>query len=159
MSLIRNMAKSDYSMIMDLLVPQDLGTDPYDAEGVDVIVADDCGQVVGVAEYNLNFDFGRPDGRAEHPGEQGWIFTIAVTAARRRSGLGQALLTEVARRAHAAGRTYLALVPQDGDDASGRRAFFRACGLALIEPDTPGAAWGASIAEILAAEKPLHGNG
>lgn len=76
---------------------------------------------------------------------------MAVTEARRRHGVGRALVTEIARRAQDAGRTFLALVPQDGDDAAHRETFFQACGLALIEPDGPGAAWGCPVAQILAA--------
>ncbi|MET7694031.1 GNAT family N-acetyltransferase [Streptomyces sp. NPDC005483] len=89
------------------------------------------------------------EGRAGHPGEQAWIYNIAVAAAERRSGLGRALLTEVARQAQEAGRTFLALAPQDGDDVPSRRTFFQACGLRMIESETPGAAWGCPVTDVL----------
>ncbi|SEQ97911.1 hypothetical protein SAMN05216481_12331 [Streptomyces radiopugnans] len=72
---------------------------------------------------------------------------MAVAHTDRRSGVGRALLTEIARRTQEAGHTFLALVPQDGADAADRQAFFRACGLKLdgaveLEPARPEAvAW------------------
>lgn len=59
--------ESDYFMIMDLLAAEGLGPDGsfYDTEGMDVIVAERLGRVVGVAEYSLDCDFGDPrDGLA-----------------------------------------------------------------------------------------------
>nr|WP_155069216.1 GNAT family N-acetyltransferase [Streptomyces taklimakanensis] len=77
--------------------------------------------------------------------------TLAVADADRRSGVGRTLLTEVARRAREAGHAFLVPVPQDGGDAAGRLAFFRACGLKPYGPDQPGAAWGCPVSGILAA--------
>ncbi|MFI7019944.1 GNAT family N-acetyltransferase [Streptomyces sp. NPDC050164] len=152
MPLIRSASRSDHPMVLQLLEAEDLGPNgSYSADGVDVIVADRHGQVVGVAEYSLNCDFGRPQGRPDHPGEQAWIYSITVAHEQRRNGLGRALLAEVARRAQAAGRTVLAMTPQEGSDVPSRLAFFRACGLALIESNTPGAAWGCTVSGILAA--------
>lgn len=154
MPLIRSVSRSDHPMIVRLLESEDLGPGgSYNADGMDVIVADRHGHVVGVVEYSLDCDFGRAQGRADHPGEQAWVYSIAIAAAHRHSGLGRALLAEVARRAQVTGRTFLALAPQEGDDAPGRLAFFQACGLTLIEPDTPGAAWGCPVSRILATER------
>ncbi|MER7195974.1 hypothetical protein [Streptomyces flaveolus] len=89
--------------------------------------------------------------RPAHPGEQAWILTMAVTEALRRHGVGHPLLTEIACRAQDAGRAFLALALQDGDDAADRVTFFQACGLTPIEPDGPGAAWGCPVVQILAA--------
>ncbi|REK84468.1 hypothetical protein DY245_43245 [Streptomyces inhibens] len=93
-----------------------------------------------------------PVQRHGHPGEQAWILTMAGADAHRRHRVGHALVTEIARRAQDAGRAFLALVPQGGDDEADRRTFFRACGLVPIEPDGPGAAWGCPVAQTLAAE-------
>ncbi|WP_407563117.1 GNAT family N-acetyltransferase [Streptomyces sp. 184] len=107
------------------------------------------GAVVGAAEFQLDCDFGRDGGRPTHPGPQAWILTMAVAEPHRGQGVGRALVTEVARRARDAGRTFLALVPQDGDDVAGRETFFHAVGFAPIEPDRPGAAWGSPVTQIL----------
>jgi GNAT superfamily N-acetyltransferase len=151
MALIRRMTGPDRPTIVGLLALEDLGPagGSYSADGLDVLVADHHGQDVGVVEYDLHCDFGRDEGRAGHPGEQAWIYNIAVAAAERRSGLGRALLTEVARQAQEAGRTFLALAPQDGDDVPSRRTFFQACGLRMIESETPGAAWGCPVTDVL----------
>ncbi|MFE4255350.1 GNAT family N-acetyltransferase [Streptomyces sp. NPDC056910] len=156
MALIRRMSGADRSMTADLLASEGLGSDGdfFGADGIDVLVADNNGRVVGVVEYDLYCDFGREQGRAGHLGEQAWIYNIAVAASARRGGLGRALLTEVAQRAQEAGRTFLALVPQDGADVPGRRAFFQACGLTLIEPETPGAAWGCPVTDVLCRNIP-----
>ncbi|MGW3932801.1 N-acetyltransferase family protein [Streptomyces microflavus] len=91
----------------------------YDPGGLDVVVAELHGSVVGVAEFKLHCDFGHDKGRGAHPGEQTFVLTMAVAHTDRRSGVGRALLTEIARRAQEAGHTFLALVPQDGADAAG----------------------------------------
>lgn len=85
------------------------------------------------------------------PGGQAWVFAIAVDPGLRRRGIGRALLAEVARRADLVGRTFLALVPQDGspEQTAERPVFFRRCGLALIEPDGPGAAWGCPVTTLV----------
>ncbi|MFJ9203109.1 GNAT family N-acetyltransferase [Streptomyces flaveolus] len=73
---------------------------------------------------------------------------MAVADTHRRHEVGRTLLTEIARRAQQAGRTFLALAPQDGEDTAGRGTFFRACGLAPIEPGASGAAWGCPVGQI-----------
>ncbi|MGW1506375.1 GNAT family N-acetyltransferase [Streptomyces mirabilis] len=110
------------------------------------------GSVVGVAEFQLHCDFGHDEGREAHPGEQTFVLTMAVADADRRSGVGRALLTEIARRAQEAGHIFLPLVPQDGDDAASRQAFYQACGLTLYGSDRPGAAWGCPVSKILNAD-------
>lgn len=152
MLLIRAITRADYLVVKKLLDSNDLGVGgAYNPEGQEVIVADLGGSVVGVAEFQLDCDFGRDEGRLAHPGEQAWILTTAVAGARRRQGVGRALVTEIARRVQDAGHTFLALVPQDGDGAADRETFFQACGLTPIEPDGPGAAWGCPVTQILAA--------
>ncbi|WP_424866222.1 GNAT family N-acetyltransferase [Streptomyces sp. SAI-229] len=103
------------------------------------------------AEFQLDCDFGRGEGRPDHPGEQAWILSMAVADTHRRHGVGRTLITEIARRAQQAGGTFLALAPQDGEDTAGRGTCFRACGLAPIEPGASGAAWGCPVGQILAA--------
>ncbi|MFI6063438.1 GNAT family N-acetyltransferase [Streptomyces sp. NPDC051286] len=152
MPLIRDITPADCSVVEELLDSNDLGVCGfYNSEGLDVVVAELHESVIGIAEFRLDYDFGRDEGRPAHPGEQAWILTMAVADAHRRHGVGRALVTEIARRAQDAGRTFLALVPQDGDDAADRETFFQACGLAPIEPDGPGAAWGCPVSEILTA--------
>ncbi|KUN58152.1 hypothetical protein AQJ46_43890 [Streptomyces canus] len=151
MALIRRMSGADRSMTADLLASEGLGPDGdfFSADGIDVLVAHNNGRIMGVVEYDLTCDFGREQGRAGHLGEQAWIYSVMVAASERRGGLGRALPTEVAQRAQEAGRTFLALAPQDGTDVLGRRAFFQACGLTLIEPETPGAAWVCPITDVM----------
>jgi Acetyltransferase (GNAT) family. len=152
MPLIRDIAEADCVGVEELLYSNDLGDGrSYYPGDLDVIVAELCGSVVGVAEFRLDYDFGHDEGRETHAGEQAFVLTLAVADADRRSGVGRALLIEVARRAHEAGHTFLALVPQDGDDSASRLAFFRACGLKPYGPDQPGAAWGCPVSKILAA--------
>ncbi|MFJ6598101.1 GNAT family N-acetyltransferase [Streptomyces violaceusniger] len=151
MPLIRDIADADHSVVEELLESTGLTIcGSYDPEGIDVVVAEVRGTVVGVVEFHLHCDFGHAEGRETHGGEQAFVLTLAVTDADRRSGVGRALLTEVARQAQEAGHTFLALVPQDGDDSAGRLAFFRACGLKPYGPERPGAAWGCPVSEILA---------
>ncbi|MFJ9655732.1 GNAT family N-acetyltransferase [Streptomyces microflavus] len=152
MPLIRDITEVDHSVVEELLDSTGLTIcGPYDPEGIEVVVAEVCGTVVGVAEFHLHCDFGHAEGRETHVGEQAFVLTVAVANACRRSGVGRALLTGVARRAHEAGHTFLALVPQDGDDAASRLAFFRACGLKPYGSDQPGAAWGCPVSEIFGA--------
>ncbi|MFH8894694.1 GNAT family N-acetyltransferase [Streptomyces sp. NPDC017949] len=151
MLLIRDLAQADYPVVEDLLDAADLAVPAaYDPEGLEVIVAQVDGILSGVAEFRLDYDFGRDGARPGHTGPQAWVLTMAVAADQRRRGLGRALVTEIARRAQNAGRTYLALIPQDGDDEPDRQTFFAACGLTPIEPEQPGRAWGRPVAEILA---------
>ncbi|MFI8516031.1 GNAT family N-acetyltransferase [Streptomyces sp. NPDC085460] len=151
MPLIRDIAPADYPVVEDLLYVTDLEVvGSYDPGGLDVVVAELQGRLVGVAEFELHLDFGHAEGREAHPGEQTFIYTVAVAPTDRRGGVGRALLAEVARRAQEAGDTFLALVPQDGDEEAGRQAFFQACGLTLYGPAGPGAAWGCPVSEVLA---------
>ncbi|MEV7817097.1 GNAT family N-acetyltransferase [Streptomyces flaveolus] len=153
MPLIRDITPSDYSTVEELLYANHLGDGRlYAPEGIDVIVAELHGSVIGAAEFKLNCDFGHDEGREAHPGEQTFVLTMAVAGTARRSGVGKALLVEIARRSQEAGDTFLALVPQEGEDATHRQAFFRACGLRLYGPDTPGAAWGCPLSKILTAD-------
>ena len=153
MSLIRDIVQADYSVVEELLYSNHLGDGRfYDPEGLDVIVAELHGSVVGVAEFQLHCDFGHDEGREAHPGEQTFISTMAVALTGRRGGVGRALLTEIARRTQKAGDTFLALVPQDGADAADRQAFFQACGFTLYGPAGPGAAWGCPVSEMLAVK-------
>ncbi|WP_434600175.1 GNAT family N-acetyltransferase [Streptomyces sp. A5-4] len=154
MPLIRDITEADHAVVEELLDSTDLGVPgSYDPEGMNVIVAEVHGSVVGIAEFDLHCDFGHGEGREAHPGEQAFVLTLAVADSNRRSGVGRALLTEIAHRAQKAGHTFLALVPQEGDDddAASRQAFFQACRLKLYGPDTPGAAWGCPISKILTA--------
>ncbi|GAA2678302.1 hypothetical protein GCM10010400_46910 [Streptomyces aculeolatus] len=152
MLLIRDIVRADYPVVEELLDANSLTPGgPYDPEDLDVIVAELGGAVVGVAEFQLACDFGRDDGRPAHPGKQAWILTMAVAFAHHDRGVGRALVTEVARRAQNTGRTFLALVPQDGGGAADREAFFHSVGLAPIEPAAPGRAWGCPLARILAS--------
>lgn len=137
----------------ELLYSNDLGDDrSYNPDGLDVVVAELHGSVVGIAEFHLHDDFGHDEGREAHPGEQTFVLTMAVADTDRRSGVGRALLTDIARRTQEAGDTFLALVPQDGDDEASRQAFFRACGLTRYGPARPGAAWGCPVSTILDAD-------
>ncbi|MFJ2095197.1 GNAT family N-acetyltransferase [Streptomyces sp. NPDC087901] len=152
MALIRDITAADDSVVAALLAANGLGDGwGYEPEGLSVVVAELHEAVVGVAEFQLHCDFGHDEGRETHPGEQTFVLTMAVAHNDRRGGVGRALLAEIARRAKEAGDTFLALVPQDGDDADGRRSFFKACGFALYGPDRPGAAWGCPASEILPA--------
>jgi GNAT superfamily N-acetyltransferase len=149
MLTIRGAGRTDRAAIARLLEAADLeypGFESFDPDTL-AVVADWCGQVVGLAEFDLDCDFGRPEGRGGHPGRQAWVFALVVDERFRRCGIGRALLSEVARCARRAGRTYLGLVPQDGEpgEASGRLVFFRRCGLVPLEPCGPGAAWGCPI--------------
>ncbi|MGW2027642.1 GNAT family N-acetyltransferase [Streptomyces decoyicus] len=153
MLLIRDITRADYPVVEELLDSNGLRVGgAYSPAGQEVVVAALHGSVVGVAEFQLDCDFDRDEGRPGHPGEQAWILTMTVADAHRPHRIGRALVTEIARRAQDADRTLLALVPQDGDDEADRRTFFRACGLIPIEPDGPGAAWGCPVAQTLAAE-------
>jgi GNAT superfamily N-acetyltransferase len=146
---VRDAGPADHRAVTRLLDAEHLnapgpgGFDP----GAPAVVAEWRGQIAGVAEFDLDCDFGRDEGRPGHLGSQAWVFAIAVDPSLRRHGIGRALLAEVARRADLAGRTFLALVPQDGTpgQTAERLTFFRRCGLALIEPDRPGAAWGCPV--------------
>ncbi|MGW2519199.1 MULTISPECIES: GNAT family N-acetyltransferase [Streptomyces] len=150
MPLIRDIAHADYSVVEELLYSNHLGNGRfYDPEGLDVIVAELHGTVIGVAEFQLHCGFGHDEGREAHPGEQTFVLTMAVADTDRRSGVGRALLTEIAHRAQEAGHTFLGLVPQDGDNAASRQEFFQACGPTLYGPDRPGVAWGCPISKIL----------
>lgn len=152
MLLIRDITRADYPVVEELLDANSLAPGgSYDPEDLDVIVAELGGAVVGVAEFQLACDFGRDEGRPAHHGKQAWILTMAVAFAYRDRGVGRALVTEVAHRAQDTGRTFLALVPQDGDGAADREAFFPAVGLAPIESAVPGRAWGCPVVRILAA--------
>ncbi|MGW2207471.1 N-acetyltransferase family protein [Streptomyces sp. NPDC001774] len=155
MPLIRDIVQADYSVVEELLYSNHLGDGGFydpELEGLDVVVAELHGCVVGVAEFQLHCDFGHDEGREAHPGVQTFISTMAVAHTDRRGGVGRALLTEIARRSQEAGHTFLALVPQDGADAVGRQAFFQACGFTLYGPAGPGAAWGCPVSEILAVK-------
>jgi len=153
MPLIRDIAPADYPVVVELLYSSDLGVGGfYDPGGLNVVVAEFQGRLVGVAEFELHCDFGHDEGREAYPGEQTFIYTVAVAPTDRRGGVGRALLAEIARRAQEAGDTFLALVPQDGAEEAGRQAFFRACGLALYGPAGPGAAWGCPVSEIFAVK-------
>ncbi|MEU6708578.1 GNAT family N-acetyltransferase [Streptomyces wuyuanensis] len=152
MPLIRNFAETDCNVVEELLYLNDLGDGKaYYPGDLDVIVAELCGSVVGVAEFRLDHDFGHDEGREAHPGEQAFVLTMTVSHSDRRSGVGRALLTEIAHRAQEAGLTFLALVPQDGEGEGDRQAFFQACGLTRYGPDSPGAAWGCPVSKVLAA--------
>ncbi|MCK8681514.1 hypothetical protein [Streptomyces lichenis] len=76
MGLIRNSSESDLNSIADLLASEGLGPDIpfcYGHTGdPSIVVAERDGRVVGVAEYSLDYDFGRLESRADHPGGQGW---------------------------------------------------------------------------------------
>ncbi|MFF9396990.1 GNAT family N-acetyltransferase [Streptomyces griseoluteus] len=114
MPVIRNIVQADHSVVEELLYSNRLGDGRfYDPEGLDVVVAELHGSVVGVAEFQLHCDFGHSEGREAHPGEQTFISAMAVALTGRRGGVGRALLTEIARRAQKAGDTFLALVPQN----------------------------------------------
>ncbi|NEC92310.1 GNAT family N-acetyltransferase [Streptomyces sp. SID12501] len=157
MPLIRDISRADYTVVEELLHSNDLGDDRfYNPDGLDVVVAELHGSVVGGAEFHLHHDFGHDEGRETHPGEQTFVLAMAVADTDRRSGVGRALLTEIARRTQEADDTFLALVPQDGDDdeAASRQAFFQACGLTRYGPDRPGAAWGCPVSKILDADAP-----
>jgi GNAT superfamily N-acetyltransferase len=140
MLLIRDIAPADYPVVEELLYSTGLGDGmSYDLAGLDVVLAELHGRLVGIAEFELHCDFGHDEGRREaYPGEQTFIYTMAVDPTDRRGGVGRALLTEIARRAQEVGDTFLALVPQEGADAASRQAFFQACGLTLYGPAGPG---------------------
>ncbi|WP_326756861.1 GNAT family N-acetyltransferase [Streptomyces hirsutus] len=152
MPLIRDIAEADCVVAEELLYSNDLGDGrSYYPGDLDVIVAELCGSVVGVAEFRLDYDFGHDKGREAHPGKQAFVLTMAVAHTDRRRRIGRALLTEIAHRAQEAGLTFLALVPQDGDGEADRQAFFQACGLTRYGPNSPGAAWGCPVSEVLVA--------
>jgi hypothetical protein len=89
MPLIRDVAQSDYSIVEELLYSNDLGNGRYyEPAGIDVIVAELHGSVVGVAEFKLHDDFGHDEGREAHPGEQTFVLTMAVADTARRNGVG-----------------------------------------------------------------------
>ncbi|MGW1941677.1 N-acetyltransferase family protein [Streptomyces goshikiensis] len=157
---IRDIVQPDYPVVAEVLELSGLADGMfYDPEGLEVLVAELDGSVVGVAEFQRHCDFGHDEGREAYPGKQTFIWTMAVTPAARRSGAGRALLGEIARRTQDSGLTFLALVPQDGDNAAGRQAFFHACGLRLYGPGGPGAAWGCPVSEFLAAKSATSAEG
>jgi GNAT superfamily N-acetyltransferase len=88
------------------------------------LALDSRGVVVGALEGDL---FYNGDGWA-------WVFSIGVAEHVRRHGVGTALLRAFSEAAFQAGRTYVALRIQDGDEMEARRAFFLRCGLS--SPDT-----------------------
>ncbi|APE26802.1 GNAT family N-acetyltransferase [Streptomyces venezuelae] len=160
MPLIRDIAPADYPTVEELLYLTDLGDGrSYDPGDLDVVVAKLHGRLVGIAEFELHCDFGHDEGREAHPGEQTFIYTMAVAPTDRRGGVGRALFAEIARRAQKAGDTFLALVPQDSSEEAGRQAFFHACGLTLYGPARPGAAWGCPVSEILTAKSTAGADG
>ncbi|MEU3997990.1 GNAT family N-acetyltransferase [Streptomyces fungicidicus] len=101
------------------------------------------GRAPRIRDRELDCDFGRGEGRPDHPGEQAWILSMAVADTHRRHGVGRTLITEIARRAQQAGRTFLALAPRT---AKIRLAEGRFSGRAdspqssLAHPARPGAA-------------------
>ncbi|MET7346358.1 GNAT family N-acetyltransferase [Streptomyces sp. NPDC087866] len=148
----RNISAYDYPAVHALLDKADLAPPgAYDPEGLSVVVAEDEGAVVGAIEFLSDTDFGRDEGRPDHPGPQTWVFSLAVAGAHRRRGVGRTLLAEAARQAQEAGNTYLALAPAEGDDEEDRHAFFRMCGLMAIEHDVPCAAWGGPVSNVLSS--------
>ncbi|MEU5099067.1 hypothetical protein [Streptomyces sp. NPDC020996] len=60
MPLTRDIAQTDYSVVAELLHSNNLGGDRfYDPEGLDVIVAELHGSIVGVAEFRLHCDLAK----------------------------------------------------------------------------------------------------
>ncbi|MEU0311519.1 GNAT family N-acetyltransferase [Streptomyces cyaneofuscatus] len=152
----RDISESDHPAVHALLDEADLAPPgPYDPEGLGVVVAEDDGVVVGAVEFLVDTDFGRDEGRPDHPGPQTWVYSLAVAGIHRRRGVGRALLVEVARQAREAGNTFLALAPAEGNDEADRHAFFRMCGLTPIEHDVPCPAWGGPVSETLAAYRSM----
>ncbi|MFI9060201.1 GNAT family N-acetyltransferase [Streptomyces anulatus] len=140
MPLIRDLVQADYSVVEELLYSNYLGDGRfYDPEGLDVVVAERRGSVVGVAEFQLHCDFGHDEGREAHPGEQTFVLTMAVAHAARRGGAGRALLAEIAagprkpatRSWHWYRRTATMRL-------TGRRSFRRAGSRSTAPPDRAG---------------------
>ncbi|MCL6293229.1 hypothetical protein [Streptomyces sp. 43Y-GA-1] len=68
MPLIRDIVQADYSVVEELLHSNHRGDGRfYDPEGLDVVVAELHGSVVGVAELKLHCDFGHDKGRGRIP--------------------------------------------------------------------------------------------
>lgn len=66
MPLIRDIVQADYSVVEELLYSNHLGDGGFydpELEGLDVVVAELHGCVVGVAEFQLHCDFGHDEGR------------------------------------------------------------------------------------------------
>lgn len=64
MLLIRDITRADYPLVEELLDSNNLGVGgAYGHESMEVIVAELHGSAVGVAEFQLDCDFGRDEGR------------------------------------------------------------------------------------------------
>ncbi|WP_371409372.1 GNAT family N-acetyltransferase [Micromonospora zamorensis] len=86
-----------------------------------------------------------------HGDNHAYIFAIAVVPEGQRKGADRALMRRVAEGAHAAGLSFLVLMPQErrADDVSEHIAFFRACGLSSLAPERYMSPYGATVLEIL----------
>ncbi|MGN9807767.1 GNAT family N-acetyltransferase [Micromonospora sp. BQ11] len=87
----------------------------------------------------------------DQDGKGSFIFAIAVAPEHQRKGAGRALMRRVAEGAHAAGLSFLVLMPQErrADDVSEHIAFFRTCGLNSLASDRYMSPYGAPVLEIL----------
>ncbi|MFG1648504.1 GNAT family N-acetyltransferase [Micromonospora sp. NPDC049275] len=150
---VRQPTRADLDELADILSAVELDCDP---EGVQCWVAVESGvegvhKVIGgvIADFDYG-DYGStvPPG---HGDNQAFIFAIAVAPEGQRKGAGRALMRRVAEGAHAAGLSFLVLMPQErrADDVSEHIAFFRACGLNSLAPERRMPPYGAPILEIL----------
>ncbi|WFE48840.1 GNAT family N-acetyltransferase [Micromonospora sp. WMMD1155] len=150
---VRQPTPVDLDALADILNAFELDCDP---EGLQCWVAVESGtdgdaKVIGGVLVDFDYgDYGStvPSGHGDnHP----FIFAIAVASEGQRKGAGRALMRRVAEGAHAAGLSFLVLMPQErrADDASEHIAFFRACGLNALAPEQHMSPYGASVLEIL----------
>jgi ribosomal protein S18 acetylase RimI-like enzyme len=107
-------------------------------------------RVIGGVIANFRYgDYGAavPSG---HGRNHAFVHGIAVAPEYRRRGAGRALMRRVAEGAHAAGLSFLVLMPQERTaDDTGHITFFRACGLTSLPSRSPLAPYGAPVADIL----------
>ncbi|WP_431683777.1 GNAT family N-acetyltransferase [Kitasatospora sp. KL5] len=153
MITVRTATHCDYPVADDLLALEGLGDGTGLPEFWQAAVA--CcltsGEVIGVVEFDLAYNLGHDSQRPAHPGDQVWVFALAVRADRRGQGVGSRLLRFVAEEGRKAGRTFLALYVQEGGtdtESRARARFFASRGLVSIANSAGDNTLGAALEDL-----------
>ncbi|MEU0236721.1 GNAT family N-acetyltransferase [Nocardiopsis sp. NPDC006198] len=101
------------------------------------LVAVDAGVVVGWLEGVLDGAYTGPG--APVPPPHGYVLSLVVDAAWRRRGVGTGLLDAFVDLARGAGRRWVFLFPDEGEQVEGRVAFFEQAGFEAVAD--PGERW------------------